>query len=132
MDPDTGATFTWAFNLSGGAADYGVGAEMFSGYSASHLSLMGPMMRDLEESGLVVTGNLKIYVEPGNAMGSELITKLNPPQQFPTVDMENRAFGNAERHAELMGNDLTPDEYYMLIVMADNGGQYFSRENANY
>jgi hypothetical protein len=131
MDPVTGESFTWTFNLTGSAANYGVGAEMFSGYSASHLSLMGPMMRDLEDSGLVITGNLKIYVEPGNARGSELITKLNPPQQFPSQDLGNRAFGSGvAAHAAAMGHELTADEYYMLVQMADNGGQFYARENA--
>jgi hypothetical protein len=129
MDPTTGASFTWTFNLTGGAANYGVGDEMFSGYSASHLSLMGPMMRDLEDAGLVITGSLKIYVEPGNARGSELITKLDPPQQFPTQNLGVRAF-NTGSHAALMGHELTADEYYLLVTMADAGGQFYARENA--
>ncbi|MCA9677915.1 MAG: hypothetical protein H6709_15900 [Kofleriaceae bacterium] len=131
-DPETGATFTWTFNLSGGAASYGVGTEMFSGYSASHLSLMGPEMMDLENAGLVVTGELPIYVEPGNARGSKLIQKLNPVRQFPTQDGSQRAFDTAQfpAHAAAVGQELTPDEYYLLILMADNGGQFYSRENA--
>jgi hypothetical protein len=130
MDPLTGASFTWTFDLRGGAANYGVGAEMFSGYSASHLSLMGPMMRDLEEAGLVISGDLTIYVEPGNARESKLIQKLNPPQQFPNQDLNVRAFPGVAAHAADVGQELTPDEYYLLVTMADNGGQFYSRENA--
>ncbi len=128
-DPETGTSFTWAFNLTGDQINYGIGDEMFGGYSASHLSLMGPDMMELEESGLVITGEIKIYVEPGNAMESELIKKLNPPQQFPTQNLGVRAFDTAA-HAEAVGQELTADEYYLLVLMADNGGQFYSRENA--
>lgn len=131
-DPETGASFSWAFDLRGGAATYGIGDEMFSGYSASHLSLMGPDMMELEDAGLVITGEIPIYVEPGNARESLLIQKLNPVQQFPTQDMGNRAFdvGEFPPHAAAVGQELTADEYYQLILMADNGGQFYSRENA--
>jgi hypothetical protein len=126
MDPETGATFTWTFDLRGGAATYGVGDEMFSGYSASHLSLMGPMMSDLEESGLVIVGDPKIYVQPGSARDSELIKKLNPPQQFPAQNLNVRAFEGTPH----VTTGLTADDYYLLVQMADAGGQYYARENA--
>ncbi len=128
MDPITGATFTWTFDLRGGPANYGVGTQMFSGYSASHLSLMGPMMSKLEEAGLIVTGNPPNYVNPGDARGSMLIQKLNPPQQFPTVDMNHRAFDTGTNPVHVPS--LTADEYWLLVTMADNGGQFYSRENA--
>jgi hypothetical protein len=131
-DPETGASFTWTFDLRGGEVSYGIGDEMFGGYSASHLSLMGPDMMDLEESGLVITGAVPIYVRPGDARRSALIEKLNPPQQFPTQDLARRAFPIGERppHAAAVGAELTADEYYLLILMADNGGQFYARENA--
>jgi Hydrazine synthase alpha subunit middle domain len=128
-DPATGATFTWTFDLRGGPATYGIGDAMLSGYSASHLSLIGPSMRDLERANLVVVGDLTVYVEPGDARGSKLIEKLNPPRQFPNVDMNQRAFATAA-HAQAVGHELTADEYYLLVLMADNGGQFYSRENA--
>jgi len=130
MDPTTGVSFTWTFDLRGGAATYGVGDEMLSGYSASHLSLIGPSMRDLEDAGLVIVGDLKTYVEPGAARDSELLKVLNPPQQFPTQNLLNRKFTTAT-HALVKGfPDLTANEYYLLVLMADNGGQFYSRENA--
>ncbi len=129
MDTETGATFTWVFDLRGGAATYGIGDEMLSGYSASHLSLIGPSMRDLEDTNLVVVGDLKIYIEPGNARGSELMKKLDMPQLFPTPDLNVRAF-NTGAHARAVGAELTADEYYLLATMADAGGQFYSRENA--
>ena len=129
MNTTTGATFTWTFDLRGGPATYGAGDVMLSGFSASHLSLMGPSMRDLEQNDLVVVGDLKTYVEPGDARDSELMKKLHPPQLYPTVDMNVRAFPGAA-HARDLGVELTPDEYFLLNAMADAGGQYYSRENA--
>jgi hypothetical protein len=131
-DPMTGASFTWTFDLRGGAATYGVGDEMFSGYSASHLSIMGPDMMELEEAGLVITGEITTYVEPGNARESILVQKLNPPQQFPAQNMGVRAFPTAQfpAHAAAVGQELTADEYYLMVLMADLGGQFYSRENA--
>ncbi len=130
-DPETGASFSWTFDLRGGTVDYGFGDEMFSGYSASHLSLMGPDMMELEEAGLVISGDFKIYVEPGNARESALIQKLNPVRQFPVQNMNERAFDVSQfpAHAAAVGAELTADEYYLLVLMADNGGQYYAREN---
>jgi hypothetical protein len=131
-DPSTGASFTWTFNLSGEQVAYGIGDEMFGGYSASHLSLLGPDMMELEDAGLVVDGTVTVYVEPGNARESALIRKLNPVRQFPAQDPSQRAFPTAQYppHAASVGAELTADEYYLLVLMADNGGQYYARENA--
>jgi Hydrazine synthase alpha subunit middle domain len=127
-DPVTNESFTWTFDLGGGDATYGVGDFMFSGYSKSHLSLMGPSMRDLEDTDLVLTGDTREWIEPGSARNSELIKLLNPPQIFP-VDLNRRAFAGAA-HARDVGAELTADEYYLLVLMADSGGQFYSRENA--
>lgn len=128
-DPATGASMTWTFDLRGQEADYGVGEMMLSGYSASHLSLMGPDMMMLEDLGLVIEGEITRYVDPTRARDSILIQKLNPPQLFPSVSTSVRAF-DGPTHGELYDFTLTPDEYYLLILMADNGGQFYSRENA--
>lgn len=130
MDPMTGATFTWTFDLRGGPATYGVGDEMLSGYSASHLSIMGPSMRDLEDAGLVVVGEIETYVEPGSAKDSKLLQILNPPQQFPTQNLGRRAFPTMPHTTAVGAPELTADEYYLMVLMADNGGQFYSRENA--
>lgn len=127
-DPVSNESFSWTFDLRGGEATYGVGTFMFSGYSRSHLSLMGPSMRDLENTDLVLSGDTRRFVDPGSARDSLLIKALNPPQLFP-VDMNRRAFAG-RAHARDVGADLTADEYYLLVLMADNGGQYWSRENA--
>jgi hypothetical protein len=130
MDPETGASQTITFDLRGIEVSYGVGDAMMSGYTASHLSLMGPKMMDLEDAGLVVVGEIPIYVEPLNASESVLIQKINPPQLFPVVDMNTRAFPGANHPADVGGTPLTAEEYYRLILMADMGGQFYSREIA--
>jgi hypothetical protein len=129
-DPASGESTTWTFDLRGGEASYGIGEIMLSGYSASHLSLMGPMMSDLREAGLEVSGDVPVYVVPTSARDSRLIQVLNPPQLYPAPDTDVRAFAGPT-HAETQGfEDLSPDEYHLLILMADAGGQYYSRENA--
>jgi hypothetical protein len=107
-------------------------------YPVSHISLMGPSEMLREVAFTVTEGELRSYVEPGFARGSELIKMLNPPAIYPTVNLADRAFG-ANIHPKgltvgtIDGNDprfeLTPDEYYRLILMADLGGQFYSREN---
>jgi hypothetical protein len=132
MDPESGLSMEWTFNLKGDPVEYTVGDMVMPGYSASHLSLMGPDMIDLEEEGLVIGGDFEIYIEPTDAAGSKLIQKLNPVQQFPNQDPGVRAFDTAAfpPHAAQLGVELTPDEYYLLTLAADLGGQFYSRENA--
>jgi len=126
-DPDTGLSVSWTFDLRAGDVDLTIGNEVLSGYSRSHLSLMGPSMVDLEEAGLVISGNFPEggYVRPGDARGSLLLQKLNPIQQYPTPDPAVRAFATPPHVA-----GLQPNDYYLLTVMADAGGQFYSRENA--
>jgi hypothetical protein len=132
MDPETGMSMEWTFNLSGDPVEYAVGDMVMPGYSASHLSLMGPDMIDLEREGLVIGGDFTIYIEPTDAANSKLIQKLNPVQQFPTQNPGVRAFDTTAfpPHAAQLGVELTPDEYYLLTLAADLGGQFYSRENA--
>lgn len=130
-DNTTGQTQTFTFDLSGGAIDYTFGGVMVSGYSKSHLSLLGPsMLLEDEELDITITGDFPQYVIPGNARESILIQILNPPRQFPTPDLGDRAFGGAAGHAEAKGQTLSAADYRLLVEMADNGGQFYSRENA--
>jgi hypothetical protein len=127
---EEGNTQTFVFDLRGQEVNYGFGEEMVSGYSASHLSLLGPDMMDIEDLNLTVTGDMPIYVEPEDARGSILIQKINPPALYPTVNLSDRAFDGPAHPAELGEPELTPEEYRLLIEMVDNGGQFYSRENA--
>ena len=130
-DPVSGATQTITFDLRGGEVDYGVGDAMLQGYSRSHLSIMGPMMMDIEDNGLEIIGEMKIYCRPGDARGSEMITKTNMVKIYPTVDETVLAFPSSPRHpAELGEPALTARENYILAANCDAGGQFYSRENA--
>ena len=83
---------------------------------------------------MTISGNFKIYMQPTNAAGSLAMQKLNPTQLFPAPDSSVRAFDTASRPTRLnllaLGKpDLTPDEYYVLILAADMGVNYYAREN---
>ena len=130
-DNETGQVQEFVFDLSGGEIEFTLGGMMVSGYSKSHLSLLGPsMLLEDEELDITIEGDLPQYVIPGNARESILVQILNPPRQFPTPDLGNRAFGGVAGHADEKGRPLTAEQYRLLVEMADNGGQYFSRENA--
>ncbi|MCG8421960.1 MAG: hypothetical protein MJE77_28900 [Proteobacteria bacterium] len=131
-DTDSGETFTWYFNLNGDPVDYGVGDTLISGYTTSYMTLMGPnLAAEFPDRNIEVTGEIKQYIEPGSARDSELIQKLNPPQLLP-FDSGVRAFPDRTPHGQELGAEgfeLTRDEYHILILMADMGGQFYSREN---
>jgi hypothetical protein len=137
QDSLTMATFRFTFDLRSTPQTVTFGDMTYS-YPVSHISLMGPSEMLREVAFTVTEGELRSYVEPGFARGSELIKMLNPPAIYPTVNLADRAFG-ANIHPKgltvgtIDGNDprfeLTPDEYYRLILMADLGGQFYSREN---
>ena len=130
-------TFSFTFDLTSKLVSVNTGEMMYT-YTASHVALLGPSML-FREKQIMVTGDAKEYVSPGSARDSVVIQMLNPPARYPAIDVNDRAFGNDKpRHpAGVMyngknGDDymLTNDEYFLLGLMADNGGQFFSRENA--
>ncbi|MEM9493414.1 MAG: hypothetical protein AAGC55_29975, partial [Myxococcota bacterium] len=106
-----------------------VGDAMISGYSASHFSLLGPDMMEFEDIEVEITGDFEVYVRPNSARNSKLFEILNPPQIFPTPDPSERVYPDLTRHGAEQGFTLAPWEHYALILMADMGGQYYSREN---
>jgi len=131
-DPNA-VPLTFVFNLKGDMLpdSYNFGSEMMmSAYSYSHLSLLGPMTGRLTELGITVTGDMPNYVNPGDASHSLLFQKLNPPQLYPYDKNVRFEPGQGIHPADVGGQELTEDEYYLLILMSDMGGQYFSRENA--
>jgi hypothetical protein len=133
-DPDSGQSQTFTFDLSGDVANIEVGEAMVSSYSISHLSLVGPSMLMEEDRNLVITGDVPMYVTPHDARNSTLIQRINPRRQFPTVKSSDRAFGGTTTHpADVPGGEgfaLTAEEERLLVEMVDNGGQFYSRENA--
>ncbi len=131
-DTATGEVQTIVFDLRGGVPTYTLGGVMLSAYSRSHLSLLGPDMMELEEAGLEITteGELPIYIVAGAAKSSQLFDKLNPPQLYP-YDAAVRYKDGVVPHLTAVGRpDLSEDEYYLLILNADAGAQFYSRENA--
>lgn len=118
----------WTFNLSNDPVtiDYGMG-EMQT-YSASYFTMAGPDMEAIEKGGLMITGNFKVYMNPQDSRGSEVIKKLNPTQLFPTPNQSVRAF-NTTPHSTGNYTELTPTEFYKLILAADMGVNYYAREN---
>jgi hypothetical protein len=140
MDVTDMVSFSFTFDLTSKPVELNFGDQMYT-YSASHVTLLGPSMALREKQVVVTSGEIKTYVEPGSARGSDVIRRLNPPARFPAVDLNDRAFGAMPQHPADVGTyngvdgtrpefQLTPDEYYLLILMADNGGQYYARENA--
>ena len=131
-------TFAHTFDLTATPETINAG-EMVYTYSASYISIMGPQMA-FEEKAITVTGDLSVYIDPGNASTSEVIKRINPPARYPNVDLTDRAFAGMPVHPAEIANYnghngadakyvLTPDEYFVLEMSADNGGQYYSREN---
>ncbi len=139
MDLTEGTTFNFTFDLRANPITLSFG-EMTYSFTTSYVSLIGLGMATQEANIMVTMGEVKEYVVPGSARTSEVIKMLNPPQRYPSEDFTKRAFPGPAHPAEISnynghnGADakyqLSADEYYMLILMADNGGQFYSRENA--
>jgi len=146
MDVTDMTTFSFTFDLTSKPISVNTGMMMYT-YSASHVSLLGPSMIFREKQVMVTVGTPKNYVTPGSAYESVLIQMLNPPARYPTLDLTDGAFGlrtgasGKPQHPAEVGTynghngadpqfQLTPDEYFLLSMMADNGGQYYARENA--
>lgn len=129
-DADGNIVLQRFFDLREEGADVVIGDEVVSGYSQSYVTLMGPNVFQDLENGQDLTFEGSQYTVIGSARNSELIRQLNPPRIYPTVDETLKAFPELPRHGDDQGFTLTPDEYYMFILMADMGGQFYSRENA--
>ena len=134
---------TITFNLSGDKANYVVGAEMISAYTNSHLSLLGVMTLELEKKGIMTTGDLPVYVQPEDAHGSLLFKKLNPKEVFVKAGATPKYFCETNDCSSTLAGWVTPgaktqhpgpiadDDMYLLLLTADMGGQFFSRENSD-
>ncbi|MES1206775.1 MAG: hypothetical protein ABUS79_12635, partial [Pseudomonadota bacterium] len=127
-DMTSGTSQTFVFDLRGQKVDVVVGEMMTGDFTASYLSIMG-LGEILGENAVVITGEAFDFARPGNAAGSKVIERLNPPQRFPAVDLAVRRFPGLTHAANVGGPELTADEYYLLGLSLDMGGQFFSREN---
>ena len=141
VDPMTGAVVsTFVFDLTDRLVtiDYGMGDVQE--YPASYISMAGPDMEAIEMGNLMITGTLPCTttggqptlqcMEPQNAINSPVIRLLNPTQLFPSPTSQ-RAFPTTP-HSSVgydSGRELTPAEFYKLILAADMGVNYYAREN---
>jgi hypothetical protein len=128
MDPVTGETITWTFNLSGTKVPMTVGGVDLGEWPKSYISMAGPDMEAIMEGDLIISGNFKVYLNPQDARNSLAVKMLNPVRQFPTQNAGLRAFPTTP-HMNGKGTDLTPDEFYALILAADLGVNFYAREN---
>jgi hypothetical protein len=134
-------TFQHTFDLTSKPETINAGDMVYT-YSASYISLLGPSMAFEEKAITIMPPDATMmYISPGNASASDVIKRINPPARYPTLDLTDRAFAGMPIHPAEVGTyngvngadpqfQLTPDEYFLLELSADNGGQYYSRENA--
>ena len=128
VDSETGASQTFRFNLTGEFIEYGSGDDIMSGYAASHFTLVGPDMMELQEAGLEIQGELVRYMVALQARNSILCRDIvNPRQKYP-VETEERRNPGVMPHLESMGLEgLTHAQEMILCLASDLGNQFFSR-----
>jgi len=119
---------TFTFDLTDKKIMLTVGERMSYDFPASYISLVGLGM-ELGENDVTIMGDYAPRIAPGSAAKSDVIKKLNPPQRFPTIAQDVRAFPGPQHPADVGGPALTPEEYYLLILNIDMGAQYYFREN---
>ena len=128
MDNTLMTSQTFTFDLRSQKIMLTVGEKKSYDFPASYISLVGLGM-ELGENNVTITGDYKPFIEPGSAAKSDVIKKLNQPQRFAAVDNATRAFPGKSHPADVGGQELTPDEYYLMILNIDMGAQYYFREN---
>jgi hypothetical protein len=153
MNADAGPATRWVFDLSGDMVDYEYG-EMSGYYSKSHISLllMGGMMN---EPGVEITTDpahpYQAYIVPESAEESIVMRYANPHRLYPNEDVDDRRFDDTPKdevaypgmtydaqhpspstpgYVEGQHRPLNTYETYLLGVVADLGGQFYSIENA--
>jgi hypothetical protein len=121
---------TWVFDLRGGPLPASMAVAAGGGmYTASYFSMAGPDTEALEKAHLTIMGDFKVYLKPQDARSSIAITMLNPTQLFP-APTATRAFPATTPHLIAKGKpDLSPKDFYTLILAADMGVNYYAREN---
>ena len=132
------------FDLRGDLVTQTFANGMMSTFSKSYLSMMGPDPEAIEKNNLMVTGTLPCKdasgtptlqcLLPEDAVDSDAIRHVNPTKLYPTVDTNTRAFASSPHSATTSNyngaGELSPTEFYKLILAADMGGNFYSRENS--
>jgi hypothetical protein len=120
---------TWTFDLTDKPIPAALAvAAGGASYSASYFTVAGPDPEAVEKGHLMLGPGFKVYMNPMEARRSEMIKKLNPTQLFPTPS-STRAFAGTGHMAQQARPELTAKDFYTLILAADMGVLYFSREN---
>ena len=121
---------TWTFNLSDKqplAIDYGM--DMLATCSASYLSLAGPDMEAIEKNNLMVDRQLQGLHEPAGLARLGADEGPEPDAAVPAPNQAVRAFTTTPHSQAQSYTELTPTEFYKLILATDMGANYYAREN---
>jgi hypothetical protein len=127
-DPATGMATTFTFDLTNKPVTMTLGTKTET-WPASYLTMAGPDMEAISRGNLVISGNFKVYMNPEDAHGSIAIQKVNPTQLFPAVNASVRAYPTQPHSAAQGYTELSPTEFYTLILAADMGVNRYAREN---
>lgn len=138
VDPMTGTSTTYTFSLKNTPIAMVDQEGMTETWPASYFFMAGPDMEALEKNMLMVTGTMPCKtvdgqptlqcMMPEDAMDSDVIRLLNPTKLFPAPTSDRK--WATSPHATAKGfTDLTPTEFYKLILAADMGVNYYAREN---
>lgn len=127
-DTTSGTSQTFVFDLTGKPLPVTVGEKMTGAFTTSYISVMG-IGELLGDDAVSISGTPFDFAKAAAARDSTIIEKLNPPQRDPVVDTSVRRYAGAVHPVDVGGTELTPDEYYLLGLSIDMGGQFYSREN---
>ena len=138
IDNATGMSQTFVFDLRGQKLTVTIGERATGDFTASYLSLMGlgEILSDADVTYMPAPP--KQYVEPASAHEQPGDQDAEPDAALPGGRRQRprlpdrSSTGGAVTHAAKVGApELTADEYHLLIMNIDMGGQFFFRENLN-
>jgi hypothetical protein len=126
----------WHLDLSGTKVPPELAVVANAAFTASYFSMAGPDEEAIERNHLkIVPPNATVrYMKPLDALHSPVIQKLNPTQLFP-APTATRAFpvDTNPPHLKAQNGPTAPDlssrQFYMLILAADMGVNFYAREN---
>ncbi len=129
-DMETGEAFSYAIprlDLSDTPMEVEYMEDVVT-YPASYISLLFPynIGEMMMEGDYEIIGEVPpIWIAPASARDSVLFDHLN--LEAPDGDLY---VAGAALHPEDVGVELTAEERYLLVLMADAGGQYYARSNS--
>jgi hypothetical protein len=140
VNPMTGASTTYTFDLTNKPIQMLDMDGMTETWPSSYFFMAGPDMEAIEKNMLMITGTLPCKtitgeptaqcMIPEDARESDVIRRLNPTKLFPQPDTSVRAFTGVNPHSAEQGfTELTPTEFYKMILVTDMGVNFYAREN---